>query len=161
VLLGLLAFNWPGTSPERKTFMGDGGSQFVGFVIAMLVLRLDESATYAFPSIAALIVLSPFIYDVCFTLLRRLSRGENIFVAHRSHLYQRLLIAGWSHGKTLLLNSILWITCVYLAYLYARAGWLGQLQLRYFVFLATAVVLFIYTAIVLLVERNSKINSAH
>ena len=39
----------------------------------------------------------PFILDTSFTLVRRLVNKENIFVAHRSHIYQRLVIAGYSH----------------------------------------------------------------
>lgn len=38
-----------------------------------------------------------------FILLRRRQRGENIFAAHRSHLYQRLVIAGWRHRTVTLL----------------------------------------------------------
>ena len=45
----------------------------------------------------ALFAMWPFIFDTIFTLIRRFSRGENVFKAHRSHLYQRLVIAGWSH----------------------------------------------------------------
>ena len=40
----------------------------------------------------------PFVFDTVFTFLRRLRGGENVFAAHRSHLYQRLVIAGYSHG---------------------------------------------------------------
>ena len=39
----------------------------------------------------------PFIFDTAYTVVRRLRKRENIFQAHRSHLYQRLTIAGWSH----------------------------------------------------------------
>ncbi|MBP1465749.1 hypothetical protein EYB53_008530 [Candidatus Chloroploca sp. M-50] len=38
-----------------------------------------------------------------FTILRRLQRRENIFAAHRTHVYQRLVIAGWSHRSVTLL----------------------------------------------------------
>jgi hypothetical protein len=55
----------------------------------------------------AVLALWPFIFDTAFTLCRRLRRGENVFQAHRSHLYQRLVIAGWSHAATSVLYGCL------------------------------------------------------
>ncbi|MEO1403616.1 MAG: hypothetical protein AAFV72_20555, partial [Cyanobacteria bacterium J06635_1] len=43
--------------------------------------------------------ITRLVGDAVYTLLRRLLRGENIFQAHRFHLYQRLHQAGWSHGQ--------------------------------------------------------------
>jgi hypothetical protein len=43
------------------------------------------------------VAMWPFIFDTAFTLCCRTVKRENIFKAHRSHLYQRLVIAGWSH----------------------------------------------------------------
>ena len=45
----------------------------------------------------------PFVFDTGFTLVRRWRRGEKITDAHRSHLYQRLVIAGWGHARTSML----------------------------------------------------------
>ena len=47
--------------------------------------------------VAGILMVWPFIFDASFTLVRRLINKENIFVAHRSHIYQRLVIAGYSH----------------------------------------------------------------
>lgn len=49
----------------------------------------------------------PFLFDTGFTLLRRVRRGENILHAHRSHLYQRLIVSGLSHGFVALLYAVL------------------------------------------------------
>jgi hypothetical protein len=46
-----------------------------------------------------MLVIWPFLADGVFTLIRRLWKAENILSAHRSHLYQRLVIAGQSHVK--------------------------------------------------------------
>jgi UDP-N-acetylmuramyl pentapeptide phosphotransferase/UDP-N-acetylglucosamine-1-phosphate transferase len=51
--------------------------------------------------------LWPFIFDTAYTIVRRLRRRENIFQAHRSHLYQRLVIAGWSHRAVSMLYGAL------------------------------------------------------
>ena len=90
--LGFLTGNW---QPAR-IFMGDVGSAFCGFLLAVLPLAVRADCVAEVLPVAAF-ALWPFIFDTAFTLLRRLGRGENIFQAHRSHLYQRLLIAGWSH----------------------------------------------------------------
>jgi len=87
---GFLACNW---QPAR-IFMGDVGSAFCGFLLAVLPMALPQTAIST-PLTAA--VLWPFIFDTGLTIIRRGLKRENIFQAHRSHLYQRLVIAGWSH----------------------------------------------------------------
>lgn len=89
---GFLICNWP----PAKIFMGDVGSAFCGFLLAVLPLALPRAAVPTGVALAAA-ALWPFIFDTTFTLVRRLRKRENIFQAHRSHLYQRLVIAGWSH----------------------------------------------------------------
>ena len=89
---GFLVCNWP----PARIFMGDVGSAFCGFVIASLPIAAGEPAASQLAAVVA-VTMWPFIFDTAFTLCRRLARGENIFQAHRSHLYQRLVIAGWSH----------------------------------------------------------------
>jgi len=90
--VGFLACNWP----PARIFMGDVGSAFCGFMIAVLPLAGGRVAAASLVPVVA-ITMWPFIFDTAFTLCRRLSRRENVFQAHRSHLYQRLVIAGWSH----------------------------------------------------------------
>jgi UDP-GlcNAc:undecaprenyl-phosphate/decaprenyl-phosphate GlcNAc-1-phosphate transferase len=95
--LGFLAHNW---SPAR-IFMGDVGSTFLGFTFAVLpVIALPADPRLL---AAGLILVWPFVFDTAFTFFRRALRGEKVFTAHRSHLYQRLVIAGWSHRLTALL----------------------------------------------------------
>ena len=75
--------------------MGDVGSAFIGFTLAVLPIIGGQSDPLFM--VAGFLVVWPFIFDTSFTLVRRLIKGENIFVAHRSHIYQRLVIAGYSH----------------------------------------------------------------
>jgi UDP-N-acetylmuramyl pentapeptide phosphotransferase/UDP-N-acetylglucosamine-1-phosphate transferase len=88
---GFLIRNWP----PARIFMGDVGSAFLGFLFAALPLLGGDAAPRLF--VPAALMLWPFLFDSAFTLLRRLGKRENIFVAHRSHLYQRLTIARRSH----------------------------------------------------------------
>jgi Fuc2NAc and GlcNAc transferase len=89
---GFLACNWQ----PAKIFMGDVGSAFCGFLLAVLPLAVPPTAVPTAVAVAAA-GLWPFIFDTGLTIIRRGLRRENIFQAHRSHLYQRLVIAGWSH----------------------------------------------------------------
>lgn len=151
-LLGLLWHNYPGREMRWKTFMGDCGSQFYGFVLAVIALQAGVGPQQeALPWAASLILFSPFIYDVCFTLIRRYRRGERLSQAHRTHLYQRLMVAGWSHGKTLKLNVGLYVICAVLAYVYGRAYATGIVQILCII--VTGCVLAGYTWFVVFQER--------
>ena len=94
--LGFLVHNW---SPAR-IFMGDVGSASLGFVFAALpvVAGMYPSADVASRlPVAGLVFVWPFAFDAVYTFVRRLRAGENVFEAHRSHLYQRMVIAGRTH----------------------------------------------------------------
>jgi len=99
--LGFLCFNWPPAS----IFMGDVGTSFMGFLLAALVVYVASRA----PAMATASMLSiwPFVFDTAFTLARRAIRGENLLSAHRSHLYQRLVLTGVSHRTTTVLYGAL------------------------------------------------------
>ena len=105
--LGFLAWNWP----PAKIFMGDAGSTVLGYALAVLPLLLVVEARGAVKFervlMAGALVVWPFLADGSFTILRRLRNGENIFRAHRSHLYQRLVMAGVSHRSVTLIYGAL------------------------------------------------------
>lgn len=107
--LGFLGHNWP----PARIFMGDVGSAFLGYTLAVLAV-IGGLADPRLP-LAGVFVVWPFVFDTTFTILRRLRRGENIFAAHRSHLYQRLVIAGYSHRAVTLLYASLALVGVLLA----------------------------------------------
>ncbi len=97
-VIGFLFLNW---SPAR-IFMGDVGSLFLGFLFGVMPLmagaysvQIDSGEALWFSAI----LLWPFLFDGAFTIIRRFIKRENIFEAHRSHLYQRLNIIGWSHKQ--------------------------------------------------------------
>ena len=92
--LGFLLFNLPPSS----IFMGDVGSTTLGFLLACVPL-LPEARPVTLEPVA--IALSLFILDATGTLLRRVARRENLAQAHRSHLYQRPVVAGVPHGVVL------------------------------------------------------------
>ena len=102
---GFLAHNLP----PARIFLGDTGSTALGFLAA--ASSLWGSQVGLFPLWAALAVFSPFIVDATTTLLRRLWHGERIWEAHRSHYYQRLVLLGWGHRRTVLAEYALMLIC--------------------------------------------------
>jgi UDP-GlcNAc:undecaprenyl-phosphate GlcNAc-1-phosphate transferase len=102
---GFLPFNYP----AARIFMGDVGSQFLGFLLAALALR--HAGDPALSSVLPL-SLSPMLLDVAFTLLRRWRGGARLTQAHRGHLYQ---VAQRSGVPAWLVSALCW----------AMAGWAG------------------------------------
>ena len=86
-----LLHNWQ----PAKVFMGDAGSGFFGFLFAALPLAAPTGSVSLWP--CAVLLMWPFLADTGFTLIRRASRGENVLSAHRSHIYQRLVLTGLAH----------------------------------------------------------------
>ena len=94
-ILGFLIYNWP----PAKVFMGDVGSAFLGFLLASIPFAAsflagkNESVYF----LSAIAFTWPFLFDSVYTFLKRLFAGEKVWKAHRKHIYQRLIKAGYSH----------------------------------------------------------------
>jgi Fuc2NAc and GlcNAc transferase len=103
---GFLVLNW---SPATL-FMGDVGSGFLGVTLATLALWGDREGSI--PLFSFLILMSVFIGDASWTLFQRLVTGQRIFEAHRSHAYQKAVIAGRSHRNVvgfILFFNVFWL----------------------------------------------------
>ncbi|WP_322091657.1 MraY family glycosyltransferase [Paraburkholderia bannensis] len=92
--LGFLLLNFH----PAKLFLGDAGSITLGFLAGALGYWGWRGEVWPlwFPAM----VFSPFIADASVTLLRRLSRGEKFWQAHREHYYQRMVRSGIGHART-------------------------------------------------------------
>ncbi len=111
--IGFLGHNW---TPAR-VFMGDVGSAFLGYTFAVFPLicfRMDAGKLGA--PLVGLLLVWPFVFDTVFTFFRRLLKRENVFRAHRSHLYQRLIQAGQGPGSVALLYGSLSLVGAALAF---------------------------------------------
>ncbi len=102
-LIGFSPFN----KPVARVFLGDVGSLPVGLILGYGLYRLALAGHLA----AAVTLPLYYLWDSGATLLRRLSRGEAFWEAHRSHVYQRATDAGWSVsavvGQIFLLDLVL------------------------------------------------------
>ena len=140
-LLGFLYWNWP----PAKIFMGDVGSTVLGAVMAIALIQ-SPNATLAWSSLA---ITLPITADTIYTLIVRLSRRENIFQAHRTHIFQRLQQSGWSHSQVTLTYSALTIAIAVLIFIWGAIGSIISLVMA---------ILSIFVA-ELYLTRNKAINS--
>ena len=99
LLMACCAGFLPWNLGRARVFMGDVGSLALGFAVAALLVYGVGSGAFELP--VALMVSALFLVDATLTLARRVLRGERWYNAHRQHLYQRLIAAGWTHGRVL------------------------------------------------------------
>ncbi len=110
--------------PPATVFMGDAGSIPLGFLAG--ALGWQGAASGAWPTWFPVLVFSPFIVDATVTILRRLARGERIWIAHRSHAYQRLVLAGWSRRRVAVCAYALMVAAAVSAYAGREQGEIVQ-----------------------------------
>jgi UDP-GlcNAc:undecaprenyl-phosphate/decaprenyl-phosphate GlcNAc-1-phosphate transferase len=108
--LGFLGHNWP----PAKIFMGDVGSTFLGYSFAVLPLISSDQSGDAL--MLGTLLMWTIIMDAGVTFIQRLIKRENVFAAHRSHLYQRLVIAGYRHETVSSLYVLLTLVAGFLSY---------------------------------------------
>ena len=83
-LVGFLPFNFP----RARIFMGDVGSQFCGFVLAVLGVVAARFEQVELSALLVPLLIFGVLFDVAFTLVRRAIAGDRLTQPHRSHLYQ-------------------------------------------------------------------------
>lgn len=100
-LVGFLPFNF---SPA-KTFIGDTGSNFLGYILSIVSI-LGVAKTYTAVVIALpMLVLGLPIFDVTWAIIRRIIKGKSIkaiFQADKGHLHHRLVATGFSQKQAVL-----------------------------------------------------------
>jgi UDP-GlcNAc:undecaprenyl-phosphate GlcNAc-1-phosphate transferase len=103
-LMGLMVFGFYNVRKKAKTFAGDVGSVSMAFILAfILVSLLLKSANWQY-----ILLVSVYGIDTLVTIVERLRKKENIFKAHRSHLYQYLANeAKWSHVRVSILYAVI------------------------------------------------------
>jgi UDP-GlcNAc:undecaprenyl-phosphate/decaprenyl-phosphate GlcNAc-1-phosphate transferase len=97
--LGFLRYN---THPAR-VFMGDAGSQFLGFTLGTLLVYLTQVAYPATSAALPLLLLGLPIADIVAVLYQRIRGGMNWFKATRNHVHHRLLDLGFTHFQTVVI----------------------------------------------------------
>ena len=98
-IFGFLRFN----SHPAKVFMGDGGSQFIGFTIAILVIMLTQQVNPVLSPALPLLLIGLPIVDILAVFFLRAKGGMNLFKATRNHIHHRLLELGFYHYESVIL----------------------------------------------------------
>lgn len=97
-IIGFLFFNFH----PAKIFMGDTGSLFLGFSLAMLsMLGFKQIAVVSF--ITPLIIIGVPLSDTLFAIIRRAVQRKPIFSPDKGHLHHCLRELGFSHRQTVLI----------------------------------------------------------
>ena len=89
-LTAFLYFNWY----PSKIFMGDTGSLYLGTYLSSLMFSSDGLTN----NFKIILLCSPLFLDALICIIRRFINKKNIFQAHKSHLYQRLVSNGLKHS---------------------------------------------------------------
>ena len=107
---GFLPFNFN----PAKTFMGDTGATFLGFILACVSIQGPFKTYVAFA--LPFIILGLPIFDTLFAIIRRLMKGQSIMAPDRGHLHHRLIDMGFSQRSTVIilygLSAILAISAI-------------------------------------------------
>ncbi len=109
-VLGFLRYN---THPAR-VFMGDSGSQFIGYTLAFLVVLISQRIDTALSPAAVLFLLGLPIADSLVVLYKRVRGGRKIFSATKDHLHHRLLDLGFVHRESVVIiysAQAVFVTC--------------------------------------------------
>ena len=141
-IAGFLVFNVP--FPKAKIFMGDGGSQFLGFTLALLPLLEERYTIATLPVIYVVAIMAIPILDTTSAVWRRIRDRQSPFKPDRAHTHHKLMNLGLSVRKVCavlfglqVIVSVLVIVSLKLADL-SPARWPSQAVLVFAYLLAIA-----------------------
>jgi UDP-GlcNAc:undecaprenyl-phosphate GlcNAc-1-phosphate transferase len=97
-VLGFLRFN---TFPA-SVFMGDAGSQLLGFAVGVLSLRATQSGTGVLSSATPILLLALPILDTLSVMVQRIGEGRSPFSADKNHIHHKLLALGFDHHEAVM-----------------------------------------------------------
>lgn len=142
-IFGFLCFNWP----PAKLFMGDNGSQFLGFMISTIPLYTSNDV-FEYNKFIIMLVITAFpVFDTVAAIWRRLRDKKPIMSPDRSHLHHKLLNMGYSKKSALYLivfiQILLCISVLISYFLGAKKG--SALLLESFAFMVLFFAIIHYT----------------
>lgn len=144
VMLSCLVFGFFNFRQRAKSFAGDVGSVAIAFIVLFLLAKLIVTTG----NIIYILFLTVYGVDAVLTIIRRALNKENIFKAHRSHLYQYLA----NENKT----DKLFVAALYAVLQLLVGGvviW-AAVQTVTTQYVVTAVVLFVVCAVYLYVKNS-------
>ncbi|MEM5947455.1 MraY family glycosyltransferase [Spirochaetia bacterium 38H-sp] len=123
-MLGFLRYNFP----PAKIFMGDGGSHFIGTMLAIMPFIIYGREVSSFALIPVLLLLSIPVFDTFFAILRRVRKNVSIGIADKEHIHHKLIALGLTDKKILFWMSfytaVMGVISVYWVLTQSTAGML-------------------------------------
>ena len=101
-IIGFLRFN---TYPAR-VFMGDTGSQFLGFITCALLIMLTQQVSTALNPTIPLLLLGLPVFDTLFVMTRRIYYGKSPFSPDKNHIHHQLLALNFDHFEAVIIIYI-------------------------------------------------------
>ena len=111
--IGFLRFN----SHPAVIFMGDTGSQFLGFCAGLIAILVSQQSNTALIPMLPFVVLGMPIFDTLFVMAKRVLEGRSPFSADRNHIHHRLLHLGFSHHTAVIIIYSIQVALLLAAYL--------------------------------------------
>lgn len=120
-IIGFLVFNFNPAS----IFMGDSGSLFLGYVLAIGTIVTNTKASATVALLAPVLALGLPIMDTALAVYRRAVAGRPLFAADREHVHHRMLAMGFSHRRAVI---VLYLVALLLAGLGLLSVFANQAQ---------------------------------
>ncbi len=111
-VLGFLRFN---TYPAA-VFMGDAGSQLLGFAVGVLSIRATQSLASQVSTAIPVLLLAIPILDTLSVMVQRLSEGRSPFSADKNHIHHKLLALGFGHHEAVMVIYVMQASLFIMAY---------------------------------------------
>lgn len=112
--IGFLPYNFN----PAKIFMGDTGATFLGFIMATMSVQGMFKMYNIISFVVPFLMLGLPIFDVCFAVIRRISKGQSPMAPDRSHVHHKLIDLGLSQkqavGVLYVISAILGLSAVVL-----------------------------------------------
>lgn len=149
-ILGFLVYNFP----PARVYLGDTGSNFIGFIIAVTTLLGYKTATFT-SLIIPLIILATPIIDVLLSIIRRILKKQNPFsTPDKQHFHHQLLKMQFSTRASLLIIYAIDVIFAGLSIFYA----LGKTYYVIFIYIGLMIIfLFIVLKTDILFKHNKEI----
>lgn len=146
-VMGFLLFNFH----PAKIFMGDSGALFAGFTLAALSVT-GVLKTVAVTMLLPILIFAVPIMDISYSTIRRLFKGTSPFVADSEHIHHKLLQAGLSHNRTVI---IFYLLCI-------AAGLIATSSVGAYRLYSVLVIFIIFIMIILSrISQSEKLNELH
>ncbi|VAW83435.1 Phospho-N-acetylmuramoyl-pentapeptide-transferase [hydrothermal vent metagenome] len=135
-ILGFLRYNtWP-----AQLFMGDTGSQFLGFTLGVVVILLTQQEHMALSPLVGLLLIGIPIIDTFMVMSQRLMEKRSPFTADRGHIHHKFLDMDFDHYEAVFFIYVIQALMIAVAYFFRYDS--DILLLAIYIFIFSSVVLF-------------------